>query len=293
MYIVRTNGFNYKAYANEQELYSSIQPGECPTDTSALDISFTADQLQAGRKLLEDSIQIDSCKTDLEKLLSINHFLYEKICFERPSGKSQKTYPNPVSYFLAVQKEKDLLFHCGHAAYLQAFFCSAVNIKIRGIQHIQRPQAHSTLGSHTYNEVWLRELGQWVISDFFQNRYLIYSQEKYWTAIDLFEHARKGDSIEVKIIGSKSGKISTYTKKLSDPYFTNDYYLLFYKETNPAIVYCWKNKIRHYLLGYSHFKTYDPIAPNSNNLYWMRSAVFAFAMIWFSIFIIQLIKTRL
>lgn len=101
------------------------------------------------------------------------------------------------------------------------------------------------------------------------------------------------DSIELTIVGSNAGKINTQTQKISDPYFSNDYYLIFYKEADPALVYSWKNKIKHYLLGYSHYKTYDPVQPNSNKPYWVRSLLFLGALIWFSIFMAQIIKNRL
>lgn len=292
LFLFRKNGFDYKDYVSKQELYPSTPSDQLPTDTSARSITFTADQLRGARRLLQDSAQIDTCKTDLEKLLCIDHFLYRKICLDPPIGTSTKAYPNPVSYFEALQTEKELLFQCGHAAYVQAFFCAAVDLKIRGIQHIQRPGAKSKPDSHVYNEVWLGELGQWVISDFYQNRHIIKDRDHYWTAIDLYEHARQGDSIRTTIALTDSGKIIFQEKSLQDPYFSNDYYLIFYKEADSATVYSWKNKIRHYLMGYSHFKTFDPGTPNTNYLYWLRNTLLLASLIWLSIFIWRIINGR-
>lgn len=285
IFLNRKQGFDYKAYSSKSELYNSSL-------FKAWSFEFTEDQLLKASNLLFDSLQIDTCKTDLEKLLSINNFLYSTICENHMFGPLNKKVDEPFALFNELKENKNLTFQCGQAGYLQAFFCAAVGIKTRLIQNIQKPNPNLPPDSHVYNEVWLKEKNQWAISDFYQNRHLIGNENTPITAAGLLDASLEQDSTRFNVYHSESDKIRNRYVIINDPYFSKNYQLAFFKETDPEIVYSWQNKVLHYFFDYSHYKTYDPLADQSNFRHRIKQVVFFSWCIWLTIFITSLIKKQ-
>jgi hypothetical protein len=283
IFFSRKQGFDYKHFADPKELYAPNAAQEQP-------FPFTTEQLLIARTLLTDSLRIDTCNSDQEKLLSINQFLYASICSNHVYGVLDKSYDDPLSLFENLRSDKKLAFQCGEAAYLQAFFYTAAGLKSRYIQHVQKPHLNIPPDSHVYNEVWLSEKNQWALSDLFQNRHLIKQHGNYLTATDLYDARVRSDSALFTVYQTDSNRIEQITKAIRDPYFSKSYYLIFFEQTDPEIVYSWKNKWRHYLLDYSHFQIYDPLGPSSNFRHRVKQFVFFGWLLWLVIFAVRLTK---
>lgn len=286
IFLTRKSGFDYKNYATQKQLYSE-------NATKARNIDFTPMDLQQARRLLADSLHIDTIQSDLKKLLILDNFLYESICSNHLFGPLTKKFSSPLALFNELKSDKNLAFQCGQAAYLQKFFCDAIGLKTRCIQNIQKPNMNLQPDSHVYNEVWLSEKKQWAISDFYQNRHLIYKEDNLLTAADLMDNSLMPDSSSFTVFYTDSGQIRQRSKHINDPYFSKAYYLAFFKEINPDIVYNWKNKFRHYLLDYSHFSIYDPLEKRSNFRHRIKQIVFFGWLIWLSIFALKRAKQTL
>ena len=131
---------------------------------------------------------------------------------------------------------------------------------------------------------------QWTLSDLFQNRHLIKQHGNYLTATDLYDARVRSDSALFTVYQTDSNRIEQITKAIRDPYFSKSYYLIFFEQTDPEIVYSWKNKWRHYLLDYSHFQIYDPLGPSSNFRHRVKQFVFFGWLLWLVIFAVRLTK---
>jgi hypothetical protein len=292
IFIIRNQGFNYKHFASAQDLYDINSKNSHALSTTN-DLHFEEAELSYAKKLLEDSTDIKKCITDTDKLLCINNFLYRSVCINHFFGPSKNKYHSPIQLFESIKLNKDEAFQCGEASYLQAYFLISAGFQLRFIQNIQLPNSGLDQNSHVYNEVWLDDKNQWVISDMFQNRHLVWKNGEYLNAVDLYTYSLQNDTSDFTIISTSNDSISSHIRSINDSFFSKNYYLVFFKETDPAIVYSLINKVKHYLFSYSHFKLYDPIVQNSNILHRIKQIVFFAGLIWLSIFVASHLKHRL
>ena len=280
IFFLRKHGFDYKDFANRDQL-------QTPANSFPKSFEFSSKQLIRAQKLLNDSLRLDTLVSERDKLLAIDHFLYRSLCSNHAIGPMKQPFSDPFSLFENLRNEKSWAFQCGEAAYLQAYFCAAAGMKTRLVQHLQKPATDLPPDSHVYNEVWLTEKNQWVVSDFFQNRHLLEKDGRYLSAADLLDACLKSTDTIFTVYRSDTAKLTASTRSIVDPYFSKNYYLAFFRETNPAIVYSWKNKGRHYLLDYSHFQVYDPMGPRSNFKHRIKQVVFFGWLLWLVIFAVK------
>lgn len=289
IFINRKKGFNYQEIATLKQLYPQGGSFDLSERISGTNFHFSPNELVAAKKLLMDSTDLTGCRTDIERLLCINHYIHRTICQNHAIGRLTKTYEAPMQLFLALKTNKQEPFYCGHAAYLQAYFLTAVGFKVRHIQNLQRPHSPIAPDSHVFNEVWIPELNKWVISDLFQNRHLLVKGDTLLTGADLYHDQALNKPSPITIYYSDQDSIAKKLETLNDPFFSKHYYLNYYQETDPALVYTWKRKFQHYILSYSHFQLYDPIEEQSNTRYYLKQALFFAGLGWLIIFVVRTI----
>ncbi|MEN9497519.1 MAG: hypothetical protein RL750_418 [Bacteroidota bacterium] len=291
IFINRKNGFNYQSIASLEQLYPPNELLNDPKKLKGTTTHFTPTELASAKQLILGSTDFIHCKTDIERLLCINHFLYQSICQNHAIGKLTTIYDDPMQLFLTLRANKQEPFDCGPTAFLHTYFLTAMGFNVRNIQNIQRPDAPIAPNSHVFNEVWIGDKNIWVISDLFQNRHLLVKNGIEQTAADFYRNqALENGSAYYTIYQSENGLLTEKTEKISDPFFSRHYYLNYYRETDPSIVYSWKKKIQHYILSYSHFQLYDPIEHRSNARYHLKQFVFFAGLGWLIIFVVGTIR---
>lgn len=290
IFINRKKGFNYQPVATLEDLYPTIGSKSPQTPVRGTTVYYSAKELKAARQLLLDSTDFIRCTSDIERLLCINHYLYRAVCQNHSVGKLIRYYETPLQLFNALRTNKQESFQCGPAAYLHGFFLSAAGFTVRRIQNLQRPHSPKEPDSHVFNEVWIQELNKWVISDLFQNRHLLVKENTPITGADLYQDQAMEKSSPLTIFYSNNDSLSQKVEKVADPFFSKHYYLIYYRETDPSIVYSWKKKIQHYILSYSHFQLYDPIEHRSNARYHLKQFVFFAGLGWLIIFVVGSIR---
>jgi hypothetical protein len=282
----------FKQFSNKEELYESKQAD--PSNWTPYGHPFREEEVKAAQKILTDSIRIDTTNTDEQKVLAISNFLYSKIHNRPIKAIPQITASSPLDIYQKLCKSQNLKFQCGEGALLQSLFLTAIGVKSRLVQHFQKPNTGLAPDAHVYNEVWLKEIKSWAMTDFFQNRHLIKKNNQFLSAAIFMDSICKNPNSPFQVIytDTTDGQIAISDTTIDDPYFSNSYELAIYSDTDPHIVYSLKNRVRHYLFEYAHLHYYANNPIRVNLLYRLKQTLFITGILWCCIFAYYLFQHR-
>lgn len=245
IFVFRNSGFDYQEYATSGEL---CPPGLAIDNTRKWvrpnDI-FLQSELEEGRQLLEKEINIRRITRTDSLATAIAGWLYSQ--FSTHTSKRPEPFMNlltPLQQYYAVLENRSEVW-CGIYQYVYGFFCTAAGLPCR---YIELSPKEPGLSPHVLNEVFLAEHQGWAMVDVTRNKLLIMDgANNPLCAAEYYEKIVQQRAGPVIIVSAASAD-TIQSPGYKDPYFTTDYSLLYFYETNVDKVYLFTRKLERYFL---------------------------------------------
>lgn len=221
-------------------LYSNIPgPGITPGTLRSWEngrSGYSAKEIYAGRKLLEEKTNIRSAKTDEEKLLQIATFISTLNSHTDGENAARVNAYAPMQQItLAMQGKAQL--DCGNYSRMLAFFCDIENLPNRRITY-RGPDGNWRYGVHYMNEIYLHDKQAWVLADALNNIFIPHDSLHFYNAVDVKKMIAVNGLFGKKIFAVRQDSLREV------PYDSVAYWHQYYNRTNASIAYLSPGKER-------------------------------------------------
>ncbi len=264
--------FEYTKYASIKELYTSDSSAASREKWNSFNKRYSSEEIKAGIEILNSQLQIDTLKTDYEKIVAIASWLKAKFSAQEGYPLPQLGAQTPLQQYKQLDKIRTEKLWCSHYQAIFGFYCTLAKIENRYVELVP-VRGYNKAGFHEINEVYLPQIKQWVMVDVTRNLLVVKQQNKLLTAAEYYTQVNSIDSKQVIVTkwnkNEKRVIDSSATIKQED-YFNKNYAIRYYYTMNLEEVYSLKKNIKRYVLGNPWYEMYDPYTTNKNSYFRLR-----------------------
>jgi len=290
IFLFRNEGFEYKKYSSQKELYPDNCDSNCIKAWDYPVRIFTQTELIKGKKILAERIGIDSFSSDEKKMVTIAGWLYADFYGQFGTPTDSLSNLSPLEQFRYLESNREAQLHCGNFQPISSFFFTAARLPNRLIQNfLVNPDVPAD--SHVVNEVFLKPYNKWVLTDGYQNHLMLKQNNIPLSAAEYLDYAiaTPKDSI---FIAKKSGPGIINQSFSRDQYFNSNYVLFYYKDPNLSHTYSALNKLKRYFLASYWYEIYAPQQKNSNLLFRIKQLFIAVLAGWILFLLLNVILKK-
>src|SRR5687768_17316842 len=138
LFVFRNNGFEYVKFASKSELYPGKNDSTFLKKWDYERRKFSQAEFATGRKILRDSIGLDTISNDSEKVERIAAWLFRKFSTQlgRPHDTLNRMNAIQQYYFLDQNREQELW--CGQFQRMVGFFSMSAGFVNRYVELVPR-----------------------------------------------------------------------------------------------------------------------------------------------------------
>ncbi|MDZ4796490.1 MAG: hypothetical protein SGI83_19645 [Bacteroidota bacterium] len=270
IFLFRDHGFEYRHFL-AASLNEKACDEACIRKWTKPNSNYPAKDLAEARGILQQYIQIDSIKSEENKLIAIGGWLRDELAKQTGLMNDSVNALPALQQYYCFKSNATYSYDCGNIQTLFSFFCTAAQLYCRNFQNIQLPTDNLAPDSHVANEIYLKDYQKWVLSDPFQNHLLVKKNNIPLSAAEYLDYNIAGGKDTVCFIEQAAGRTFadtvTYAGFKKDTYFNKNYILHFYKDRANPEVYSVRNKLKRYFWPYSWYEIYTPQQKNTNFLF--------------------------
>lgn len=281
-----------KDRSSDVELLASSLPLEVPniyslTHWTQSSEYTTEEEISIAKKLLTDSIKINSTEPTISKIEKIGSYILKKLNPHRGTPNDSIDAMSPLQSFAYAQKNKSDIW-CGHFSNIFSFFTNAANISTRAV--CLEGNANGIIkAGHSFNECYIPELKQWIFVDLTSGTLTIQTKKgKYLNTIDFYNaHLLNSDSLIISTYAKDSLYKNAYDYKTSfyNDFFNENSYFVFYNSSQyEKNLYSFTNKIRRFVTKSPTFAVYsNSLSVDNSKFYFKQSMLWlllAYTLYW-------------
>lgn len=180
--------YKYKSQSQSQSFYIPTIKNRAKQDTSKNYIQkwepnfkmYNNKEIEYAKQYSKDSMLIDTCDSDIEKVNKIAKHLVLKLHHQLGNPIDTVFEMTPWQQFMYIKNGKSQLY-CTQYSLIFSFFCRINNLITRRIE------CFGTNDRHTFNEVFIKQSHEWIYNDLTHNIAYIKWEQHYMSFIDLFQ----------------------------------------------------------------------------------------------------------
>lgn len=293
----------YKANQRERNsvtelYYSSVPVGNYSTyalqEWQHTSPFITATEEEQARLLLNTQTQVNQEDPTLVKLKGTGLFILGQLDHARGIPGDTMDSVSPFQRYLFALAGRSKVW-CGDLSSIFSFFLSAQHVYSREVC-LEGKTGDVHLAGHSFNEVYIPELDQWLFSDLTSGALLLRYEGKYLNAIDLYQlHRNEVQGIEVLLFRDRHVAMMPYDsiKPFYDYYFKNEARFTYYlNKQYKKDLYSFTSKLVRYFSKDASFVNYAGTFVNDNRKFYFKQAA-ALALSGFILYLVILALIKL
>lgn len=244
-------------------------------------------EIIASKALLNDSMKISECTTDIERYKRIALFLLKKLHRHKGIPSDSMNGMSPYQQLQYVMTGKSWLW-CGNLSEILSFFCNTAGMPTRAID-LKGNIGNVLTSGHSFNEVYIKDLEQWVLVDLTPGLVLLQNAEgHYLNAADLYHlHGKNTKGLTVTMFRNDS-LVNTDYREVGTFYdqcfFSGSKLLYYFSSQFNNNHYSRLNKLKRYLKRSPTVVQYGASIENDNRKFYIKQFVFialiCFVLLW-------------
>ncbi len=268
IYVNRNNGYGYQATATYNQLYQSTNLQQWQQKSQYA----TPSELVTTQQLLSDSVLTNKNEPDSIKVKKIAAYLLKNLNDCRGIPIDTMSLVSPLNQFnFAIAKKSNIW--CGNFAAIFSYFANSAGVLTRAID-LSSSTDSVTIVHHSFNEVFIKEINQWVLVDLTSNTLFVKSQQgNFLTALDFYQTHLTNQQLFTISYQNDSITVLDYqkTKPFYEEYFNPNTSFVFYLSTQfDKNLYDFSSKIKRYFSKSPTFFTYSETKPADNKKFYLK-----------------------